>query len=48
MPAAGEVLDRYVEALGGRAALARVKSRVSRGTLLKMKLIDAGTRRSTR
>ena len=43
LPSASEVLDRYIQALGGRAALEGVKSRVSRGTLLHMKVIGAGT-----
>lgn len=43
LPAAAEVLDRYIQALGGRAALEGVKSRVSRGTLLHMKVVDPGT-----
>jgi hypothetical protein len=43
LPAAAEVLDRYIQALGGRAALEGVKSRVSRGTLLRMKVVGAGT-----
>jgi hypothetical protein len=43
LPAATEVLDRYIQALGGRPALEGVKSRVSRGTLLHMKVADAGT-----
>lgn len=43
MPAPAQILDRYIEALGGKAALLAVKSRVSRGTLLKAKLIDGGT-----
>ena len=43
LPAAAEVLDRYIQALGGRAALEGVKSRVSRGTLLRMKVVGSGT-----
>jgi len=43
LPSAVEVLDRYLQALGGRAALEEVKSRVSRGTLLHMKMAAAGT-----
>lgn len=43
LPSAVEVLDRYLQALGGRAALEGVKSRVSRGTLLHMKVVDSGT-----
>ena len=43
MPSAAQVLDRYVEALGGRTALLAVKSRISRGTLLHIKVVDSGT-----
>ncbi len=43
LPSAAEVLDRYIQALGGRAALEAVQSRVSRGTLLRMKVIGSGT-----
>ncbi|HEX5714915.1 MAG TPA: c-type cytochrome [Thermoanaerobaculia bacterium] len=43
LPSAAEVLDRYIQALGGRAALEGIKSRVSRGTLLRMKVIGSGT-----
>jgi hypothetical protein len=43
LPSAAEVLDRYIQALGGRAALEGVRSRVSRGTLLRMKVVGAGT-----
>ena len=43
LPSAAEVLDRYIQALGGRAALEGVKSRVSRGTLLRMKVVGSGT-----
>src|SRR3954470_12147975 len=40
LPSAAEILDRYIEALGGRAALLAVKSRISRGTLLHAKVVD--------
>jgi hypothetical protein len=43
LPEATQVLDRYLQALGGRAALEGVKSRVSRGTLLRMRVDDPGT-----
>jgi hypothetical protein len=43
LPTAAEVLDRYIQALGGRAALEAVQSRVSRGTLLRMRVDDSGT-----
>jgi len=37
------VLDRYIQALGGRAALENVKSRISRGTVLHMAVVGSGT-----
>lgn len=43
LPSAAEVLDRYIQALGGRAALEAVHSRVSRGTILRMKVEDPDT-----
>jgi hypothetical protein len=43
LPKATQVLDRYVEALGGRAALSAVTGRVSRGTVLRGKVLDSGT-----
>ena len=43
LPSATQILDHYIEALGGRTALLAVKSRVSRGTLLHIKVVDAGT-----
>jgi Photosynthetic reaction centre cytochrome C subunit len=43
LPSAAQILDRYVEALGGKPALLAVKSRTSRGTLLHIKVIDSGT-----
>lgn len=43
LPSAAEVLDRYIQALGGRTALENVKSRVSRGTLLRMRVVGSGT-----
>jgi hypothetical protein len=46
LPSASQILDRYVETLGGRAALLAVKSRVSRGTLLHAKVVEAGTAKS--
>lgn len=42
-PGAAQLLDRYVEALGGRAALEAVNRRVSRGTVLHMKVEGSGT-----
>ena len=43
LPSSAEVLDRYIQALGGRPALEGIKSRVSRWTLLRMKVIGSGT-----
>ena len=43
LPTATELLDRYIQALGGRPALEAVKSRVSRGTLLHLGVVGAGT-----
>jgi photosynthetic reaction center cytochrome c subunit len=42
LPSASQILDRYIEALGGRTALLAVKSRVSRGTLLHAKVVEGG------
>ncbi len=43
LPEVTAVLDRYIAALGGRAALEAVTSRVSRGTLLRPAVVDSGT-----
>lgn len=43
LPSAAEVLDRSIQALGGRTALEAVKTRLSRGTILHMKVADPGT-----
>ncbi len=43
LPTAAQVLDHYIEALGGKTALAAVRSRVSRGTLLQVKALDPST-----
>jgi len=43
LPKAAQILDRYIEALGGRTALAAVTSRVSRGTVLRGKVLESGT-----
>jgi photosynthetic reaction center cytochrome c subunit len=43
LPEVAAVLDRYIAALGGRAALESVTSRVSRGTLLRPSVVDSGT-----
>jgi photosynthetic reaction center cytochrome c subunit len=46
LPSASQILDRYIEALGGRTALLAVKSRVSRGTLLHAKVVDPNSPKS--
>jgi Photosynthetic reaction centre cytochrome C subunit len=43
LPTSAELLDRYIQALGGRRALLAVKSRVSRGALIHLKVVGAGT-----
>jgi photosynthetic reaction center cytochrome c subunit len=43
LPEPAAVLDRYIAALGGRAALEAVQSRTARGTLLHLKVVDPGT-----
>jgi photosynthetic reaction center cytochrome c subunit len=43
LPEPAAILDRYIAALGGRAALEAVQSRISRGTLLHLKVVDPGT-----
>jgi photosynthetic reaction center cytochrome c subunit len=47
LPSTAQVIDKYLEALGGRPALEGVKTRVSRGTLLHVKVVDAGTPKAT-
>jgi len=47
LPSAAEVLDRYIEALGGKERLAAVTRRVSRGTVLRGKVVDSGTPKAT-
>ena len=43
LPTGPQLLDRYIAALGGRPALEAVHSRVSRGTLLRLGIAEAGT-----
>ncbi|HEV8579181.1 MAG TPA: c-type cytochrome [Thermoanaerobaculia bacterium] len=43
LPDTATVLDRYIAALGGRAALEAITSRISRGTLLRATVVDSGT-----
>jgi hypothetical protein len=48
LPAAAELLDRYLAAAGGRARLTAVTRRVSRGTVLHSKVLEPGTPRMRR
>ena len=41
-PTLEQILDKYVEALGGRAALAKVNSRASKGTFTSINLKTKG------
>jgi hypothetical protein len=43
LPTAAEIVDKYILALGGKDALESVKSRVARGTLLRMSVENPGT-----
>jgi len=43
LPALDTILEKYVQALGGRVALESIKSRMTRLTLLRPKLVNAGT-----
>ncbi len=43
LPSVDSILEKYVQALGGRAAIENVKSRTMRLTLLRPKLVNAGT-----
>ena len=43
LPAIDEVFDRYAQALGGRAAIDKIKTRTTKVTLLRPKLINSGT-----
>ena len=47
LPSVGQVLDRYVQSLGGEAALRGLKTRAMTGTLLRMRVDGAGTPRAT-
>jgi len=42
-PTLEQILDKYVEALGGRAALAKVNSRASKGTFTSINLKTKGS-----
>jgi photosynthetic reaction center cytochrome c subunit len=41
-PTADQVFDKYIQALGGKAAVDRVKTRTTKATLLRPKLINSG------
>jgi hypothetical protein len=43
LPGADQVIDQYYQAMGGRAALDRIKTRQTRLTLLRPKLVNSGT-----
>lgn len=43
LPTADQVFDRYVRALGGKAAVDKIRTRVTTVTLLRPKLINSGT-----
>lgn len=43
LPTADEIIDRYVQAIGGKAAIENVKTRYAKFTLQRPKLINSGT-----
>ncbi len=43
LPTADQVFDKYVQALGGEAAIGKIKTRSAKVTLLRPKLINSGT-----
>jgi hypothetical protein len=43
LPAAEQVFDRYVQALGGKTPIDKIKSRWTKATLLRPKLVNSGT-----
>ena len=43
LPSADQVFDKYVQAIGGRAAVDKIATRVTKMTLLKPKLVNSGT-----
>ncbi len=43
LPDADQVFNKYIEALGGRAAVAKIKTRTTKVTMLRPKLINSGT-----
>lgn len=45
-PTADQVFDRYLQALGGKSAVDKIKTRTTKGTLLRPQLINSGTPRA--
>jgi len=43
LPAAEQVFEKYAQALGGQAAIDKIKTRTTKVTLLRPKLINSGT-----
>jgi hypothetical protein len=43
LPSVDAILEKYVQALGGKAAIESIRNRTTRLTLLKPKLVNAGT-----
>ena len=43
LPPAEQILDRYLQALGGRVAVDKIKTRVTKVTLLRIKIVNSGT-----
>jgi hypothetical protein len=46
LPTADQLFDRYVQALGGKPAVDKIKTRTTKSTLLRPKLINSGTPRA--
>jgi hypothetical protein len=43
LPTANQVFDKYFQAIGGKAAVDKIRTRLTKGTLLRPKLINSGT-----
>ena len=43
LPTADQVLDKYAQALGGKGAVDKIKTRTTKITLLRPKIVNAGT-----
>lgn len=43
LPTADQLFDKYFQALGGKAAVDKIKTKSTKGTLLRPKLINSGT-----